>query len=117
MTKEIVEKMAGLSLLGYYDTSLNLVRVQFFGDNKKNDLVAYLLRDLTWELREVISETVELHEDGEKIEVKHVKLGMFEKGGQFDDFVRKSILNLRDNEGVKDDRAIEVLENGYEVLN
>jgi hypothetical protein len=115
MDKEIIDKLSNLSMLGYYDPSFKLLCVHFFGDDTKNDLMAYLNPDSTWDLREVISDQSELFFNHEVIKVEHSRLGTFEPGSKFDSFIRGGLKALIDDEYIKDPMVKEVLEQGYVV--
>jgi hypothetical protein len=115
MTKELVERLANLSLLGYYDESLKLLCVHFFEEGDKQDLMAYLRADLSWELREVVSESAVLYDDRELVTIIHSALGSFEAGSKFDQFVREMLAKQLTSEGlIKDDIMEGILKNGYQ---
>lgn len=114
MTKELTEKLSNLSLLGYYDKDLMMLCVHFFGEGDKPDLMAYLRPDLSWDLREVLSEKVELFDDCERVCIKHTPLGMFKPGSKFDEFVRGMLTKSLEVDNYMDKGRIEeVLKNGY----
>ena len=113
MDQTLLEKISNLALLGYYDEDLKMLCVHFFGDCGKHDLMAYLRPDLTWDLREVLSEHVQLFDDHETVEITHSKVGVYESGSGFDQFIRQALEALGENEGLQDDKVKVVLEQGY----
>ena len=114
MDNELLDKLTGLTLLGYYDTDLKLLCVHFFGDQQKHDLVAYLKHDLTWDLREVLSESVQLFDDHSTVQIQHSRLGTYAAGTGFDRFIRQALKQLIDQETLVDQKVGEVLDYGYQ---
>lgn len=87
-----MNKLAELSIMGYYDPSSKLVVAWFYeNEGRKSDLVAYLLPNMHWDLREVIEETSALETDREFIEIKHKCLGMHGPDSDIDNIIRKSL--------------------------
>ena len=90
-----MEKLSNLSFLGYYDSSKGLVVVHFFNkDENKNDIIAYLKGNMSWDVREVISETSVLMDSYETITIKHELIGQYDKDSNFDKFVRKGLTKM-----------------------
>lgn len=98
METDILNKISDASINGYYDPSLGLVVVWFhnMGDDKL-DLVAYLLPDMYWDLREITNEKSTLHNDKEIIEVSHNRIDKFAKNSSFDQTVRKVLNQVIDH--------------------
>lgn len=97
MELELMNKLSELSVMGYYDPSSKLVTAWFYSDTgEKADLVAYLLPDMKWDLREVLDESAILEKDREVIEIKHKQLGVHEPGGDIDNLLRKALQLLID---------------------
>lgn len=116
MEAELLNKLSGMTWRYYYNPSLNAVVVHFFNDGSKNDLMAYLLSDMSWDLREVKSELSSLLSDKEVIEINQIKIGLFNKDSSFDKFIRKGIHALFGEAvsvGAKaeEDLAIKILNN------
>ncbi len=59
MEIELVNKLSELSMIGYLDPSNGYVTVWFYNNEKteKSDIVAYLMQDMSWDLREIIDES------------------------------------------------------------
>lgn len=114
MTIDIIQKLSNLSLLTYFDKSFNMLCVHFFGKDDKPDLMAYLMSNYSWDLREVLSEKAELFDDCESIKITQKRLGVFEANSKFDLFVRNSLFEILNNENLKEDKDVkEILKNGY----
>jgi hypothetical protein len=115
MTNELVEKLTNLSVLGYYDKDLKMLCAHFFGDESKHDLIAYLKSDLTWDLREILSERTELNDAGAVVSITHSLLGLFEAGSKFDDFIRAALKQSLENidYGAHKAEIESILQNGY----
>jgi hypothetical protein len=119
MEIDLVEKVSNLTFGSFYNKSLECVVVHFFNkDDDKNDIVAYLAQDLTWDVREILDETSELDalkSDGflgEIITISHKQLGIYKKDSNFDVFIRKAIFAMSENEyNLVDDKVLEVLNN------
>jgi hypothetical protein len=115
MTKELVDKLTNLSVLGYYDKDLKMLCAHFFGDEAKHDLIAYLKPDLTWDLREVLSERTELTDIGATVSITHASLGQFEAGSKFDYFIRATLKQSLESidYGTHKVEIEDTLQNGY----
>jgi len=128
MDLDLVQKISNLAFASYYNPSLDLVVVHFFnkGENK-NDIIAYLRHDMSWDVREILDETSELdvlESDGflgEDITISHERIGIYEKSSNFDKFVRAAIDALtkkaEDEESLEmiDERVLRVLKgNAYD---
>lgn len=128
MDLDLVQKISNLAFASYYNPSLDLVVVHFFNkDESKNDIIAYLRHDMSWDVREILDETSELdtmESDGflgEDITISHERIGIYNKGSNFDKFVRSAVDALlqkaKDEESLDmiDERVQRVLEdNSYE---
>ena len=118
MDIDLVNKISGLSIHGYYEPSKDMVMVHFFSNElEKSDIVGYLNRDMSWEVREITGEKATLLPDREVIEVSHSQIGTFEKGSKFDQFVRSALVSMvpEDNEKpLKElNKMFRILEDGY----
>lgn len=92
MEVDLMNKLSELSIMGYYDPSSRFVVAWFYSDDvPKPDLVAYLLPDMHWDLREVLEESAKLEKDREVIEIKHKRLGRHEPGSDLDNLLRKAL--------------------------
>ena len=95
MNQELLSKLSNLALYGYYEPSKDMVIVHFFNkDEDKADVIAYLKRDMSWDVREITSEKSTLLADKELVEIQHTCVGMYEKGSKFDQFVRTALLKV-----------------------
>jgi hypothetical protein len=96
-----------------------MVMVHFFNkDEQKADIVAFLKKNMTWDVREIVGEKSQLLADKEIIEVFHKHIGTFEKGSKFDEFVKASLLKMidvADQEKLKEtSKMFQILESGYD---
>jgi hypothetical protein len=92
MSNKIFERISNLSMYGYYDPSKDMVIVHFFNEeDNKFDVIAYLKRDMSWDVREVIGESSMLNKDSESITINHNLLGIYEKGSRFDALIREGL--------------------------
>ena len=92
MKTELVNRLSNLAFCGFYDPSKSMVTVHFFNEtNDKPDVIAYLNKDMSWDIREIISEVSCLYENAETITINHNRLGIEEMGSAFDDFVRMGL--------------------------
>ena len=95
MDIKLVNKISNMTITGYYDASSKLVVAWFFNsDGDKADLVAYLNPSMSWDLREVISETSVITDDRETVEILHKSLGLHAPGSDIDNILRKSLAAL-----------------------
>jgi hypothetical protein len=77
---------------GFYDPSKDIITVHFFNEEQsKPDVIAFLNRNMTWDVREIVGEKSELFDDKEVVTITHKKIVECEHGGDFDKFVRKGI--------------------------
>lgn len=103
MNTELLNKLGSLCIYAFYDKSKEMLTVHFINDEEnKPDLMAYMLFNKSWDLREVIEEKATLKEDREVIEILHNPVGVFEKGSSFDQMVRKAVLEMAKVEENKD---------------
>ena len=95
MDIELVNRLSNLTLYGYYEPSKDMVIVHFFNkDEDKSDVIAYLKRDMSWDVREIVSEKSQLLPDKELVEITHSSLGVHNKESKFDQFVRNALLKM-----------------------
>jgi len=96
MDKNLLDLISNLTFLGYYDQSKGMVVAHFFNKDEedKNDIIAYLKGNMSWDVREVIEETCVLMEDCESITIKHKLLGCYPKDSSFDKLVRKGTIKM-----------------------
>lgn len=120
--EEIISKISELNINGYFDHSNGYVVVWFHSNTAdKSDIVAYLKSDMSWDVREVLSEESKLTADQEIVVIKHKQLSIENSGSTFDLIVRKMLKGLIDAEKGKLPPSIskmkEVLEkNSYGLL-
>jgi len=92
MDTKILNKLSELIFCGFYDPSKQMVTVHFFNEtNNKPDIIAYLLKDMTWDVREIVDEVSELQNDKEIITIHHKLLGIEDCDSQFNSFVRLGV--------------------------
>ena len=118
MEVELINKMSDLTFGCYFNESLDMIVTHFFNkDIDKPDLIAYLKHDMSWDVREIVDEVSELDDydgiHGETITITHEQLGIYDKNSSFSSFMKKSIQQMSENEGVVaiSERIMEVLEN------
>jgi len=91
----LLNKISNLEFCGYYDPSKNRVSVHFFNQQEeKPDIIAFLNRDMSWDIREIISETSVLYDNKEIITVEHMSIGTHLKDSDFDKFVRVGLAGM-----------------------
>ena len=94
----IIEKISDLNINGYFDNSNGHVVVWFHNVlSNKPDIVAYLKQNMSWDVREIVSEQSEVFAEYEIITVKHKCLSIEDNGSQFDILVRKMLDSLIKN--------------------
>jgi len=72
-----------------------MIVVHFFSDSgDKSDVMAYLKRDMSWDVREVVSEKSTLLWDRESVEILHSPIAICEKGGKFDRTLRDLLFKI-----------------------
>jgi len=120
MDIELLNKLSGLQVYGYYDISKNMVCVHFFNQKEsKPNLIAFLNRDMSWDLREIVSEVSILYDDKEVITVEHKALETQKKDSDFDKLIRSSLIESakrthgEDADLEKEDFMFSILNNGY----
>ena len=92
MEMELVNKIADLAFYGFLNPSSNIVTVHFFNEeNDKADIIAYLKRDMSWDVREVVEEITTLGDDRETVVIMHNPLGIEPADGDFDKLVRSGL--------------------------
>lgn len=114
MKSELINRLSGLSILGYYDDSLKMLCVQFFDNAGTQDFMAYLLPNLSWDLREVISETTELLKNKQVVVIKQKAIDVFVPDSWIDKMIRSTLKKLLENENFKNPTVLSILQNGYE---
>lgn len=91
----LLNKISDLTFYGFINPANNIVTVHFFNEqNDKPDIIAYLRRDMSWDVREIVDEISELKEDREVVEILHEPLGIEEHNGKFDKFVRLGLTKM-----------------------
>lgn len=101
--QEILGKISNLNITGYYDQSNGFVVVWFHSAiSNKADIVAYLKQDMSWDVREVVSEVSHIGPCSETVEIKHNLLGLFEKDSDFDTMIRKMFIKATEKLGDQD---------------
>lgn len=92
MNQELLASLSELGFIAGYNTTHSMVEVHFFNkDVDKNDVVAFLKRDMVWDIREIVSEDSQLFDDKEVVTIHYKSLGAYELGSKFDKFVRAII--------------------------
>jgi len=124
MDMDLMNRISTLNFHGYYDPSKNMVAVHFYDQQYlKLDLIAFLNRDLSWDLREIVSESSQLTNDGEIINVKHNLVSILPKDSDFDKFVRVGLESMAKEIHGKDvdleqkDKIFSILNKGYKEDN
>jgi hypothetical protein len=121
MSVNIFDRISGLTFYGFYDPSKDMITVHFFNeDNSKPDIMAFLRKDMSWDVREILSEKSELTFDKEVVTIEHTPLCKYPPGSDFDKFVRKGLAEMakqaeeKKNNLIKNDYMLHVLEkNSY----
>lgn len=119
MELEFINKLSNLAFASYFNPSLNKAIVHFFNEQEdKNDIVAYLNNDMSWDVREITDESSELSSLGEMVMVTHKLISVCVKDSDFDKFIRLAIDSLlvaqgNEEESLKiiDERVAEILSN------
>lgn len=119
MEIELINKISGLAIHGYYEPSKGMVMVHFFNnEGDKNDIIAYLKRNMSWDVREITNESATLYPDREVVEIHHTPVGIQEKGSTFDQFVRsalyKTIPEDVETPARELNKMFQILEDGYQ---
>lgn len=95
MDTNLLNRLSNLAFYGFYDPSKGLVTVHFFNETEnKPDVIAYLRRDMSWDVREIVEEQSILHDDKEVVTILHEPLGIEEMDGGFDEFVRLGLTKM-----------------------
>lgn len=95
MVSELLSKISNLIPYGYYDKSKDMITVHFFSkDGDKADIMAYLKRNMSWDIREVVEEKATLLWDREVVEIIHSSLGVCEKDSRFDKMIRSMLFKI-----------------------
>lgn len=87
---DILNTIANTSISFYFEKTLNKL-ICYFSSDEKNDIVAYLLDDMSWDVREIISEHSVLNETSENITINHKPVSLEKPDSQFDNVIRKYI--------------------------
>lgn len=90
MNIDLLNKISNATIYGYYDPSLKLVTVWFYNSGKAN-VVAYLMKDMRWDIREITDERSKLFEDKEIITISHKPIEKQTKNSEFDQVVRSAL--------------------------
>lgn len=117
MDIELLNKISNLSFYGYYDPSGNKVVVHFFNKEvSKPDVIAFLKRDMSWDVREIVSETSVLNDSGEIITVVHKQICNQLKNSDFDKYVRAGLISMA-KETYGKDAKLEEKAKIFDILN
>lgn len=119
MSINFIDKISGLTPHGYYDPIRDMIIFHFISqDNKKPDIMAYLKRDMRWDVREVLSEKSILFPDKEVVEINHLPLIIYDKGSKFDKTARDILYKLEDQRALeqKDTRPIKERNKMFKIL-
>lgn len=93
MDLDLLNMLSNLTPYGFYEPSKQMVTVHFFStEHKKPDIIAYLKRDMSWDVREITCEKATLLSDHEEIVVTHKPLSIQAKDSDFDKFTRNVLL-------------------------
>ncbi len=118
MEMKILNKLSNLAFYGFYYPSKQMVTVHFFNEQEdKSDVIAYLTKDMSWDIREITDEVSILEPYCEYITVSHDPLGVYPHDGPFDNFIRKGLTKMAQEVHGKDanlselDKMFEVFEN------
>ena len=121
---DVLSKVSGMTFYGYWDPSKSMVTVHFFGSEERPDIIAYLQKDMSWDVREIIAESSTLKNDHEEVIISHRVLEPAQHNDEFDKFVRFGLLKMaKEIHGVDVvlsdlDVMFKVLENNsYNVVN
>jgi hypothetical protein len=119
MDLDLVNKISGLAVHGYYEPSKGTVVVHFFNNQDgKNDIIAYLKRNMSWDVREITNENATLYPDREIVEIHHAPIGIHVKGSKFDQFVRAALYQTipggTETPARDLNKMFEVLEDGFQ---
>lgn len=90
MNLELLNKLSRLSFYGFFDPSKGVITVHFFNEQEENraDVIAYLRRDMSWDVREIIDEKAVLYDDKEVVTISQKKIGIEKHDSDFDKFVQ-----------------------------
>ena len=91
---DLLNKISGLAFFGFYEPYKKLVTIHFFSEEDKPDVIAYLRRDMSWDIRQIVEEQSELLDDKEVVTILHEPLGIEEMGSTFDEFVRTGLASM-----------------------
>ncbi len=108
----MIEQISGMELCVFLNPSNSIVTVHFFDrGNKagKPDIMAYLQRDMSWDVRRVVGETSVLEANREIVSINHESLGIELSGNDFDKFVRAGTKQIIESLG-KENGIIEISE-------
>lgn len=89
-----MNKIANSELNGYYDQSLEMIVVYFHKTDDGRDLVAYLNKNMSWDLREISKESSTLYNDHEEVIIDHNSLGHYAMGTDLDNAIRTVLKNV-----------------------
>ena len=95
MDLELMNMLSGLDLYGYYEPSKEMVVAHFFGQGSaKPNVIAFLGRDLSWDVREITGEKSKLYNNREIVIIEHRPISIQPHGSQFDELVRKGLESM-----------------------
>lgn len=99
MDAELLNRLGALQLYAFFDESKNMLTIHFINEEEnKPDLMAYMLFNKSWDVREVINETSQLTDDKDIVEIHQNRVGIFEQDSSFDKLVKKAIQEISDTQ-------------------
>lgn len=120
MELDLLNRISGLDLYGYYEPSKGVVVAHFFGrDNLKPNIIAFLGRDMSWDIREIVKEKSTLLPAKEIVVIEHQPICNQPKDSTFDKLVRVGLESMAKQQYGEDavfeecDVMFRVLKEGY----
>lgn len=121
MDVTLLNKISNLTFVGFYNPAGDLITVHFFNEaSDKPDIMAYLQKDMSWDVREVLSEQSTLYPTHEEVVIKHRRVGVESTGSKLDEIIRAGLEKMArqvhgDDVNLPDvDKMFEILEkNSY----
>lgn len=95
MNTQLLNRLSNLNFYGFYDPSKELITVHFFSEKEnKPDIIAYLMNDMSWDVREIVEEQSVLYDNKEVVTILHEPLGVENSGEAFDEFIRLGLTKM-----------------------
>lgn len=92
MKQDFINRISTLRPFVFLDKSKEMITIHFISDDGlKPDIIAYMLANKSWDVREITSETSTLLSDKEVIEVLHSPIGLYEPDSEFDVIAKRCI--------------------------